>query len=282
MTSAPIPFRLVVALAASWIAVAPCRAQDAGAENDEALVNYPFTLGTGWDAFHVEGRSVQLVRLPIAYRLRSLDKGDGWGLKLTLPVSFGVHEIKVTEMGSEATRRLRTMTVVPGAELGIPVGERWTLKPFGELGVGKDFEGGDVAAIYSAGLKSLGTWPVKDLTLSFGNSLGYSGSTTFDGRPSQGFTTLELGLDALRPLGPTLWGRDVDASAYLIVRRFFDLDFVVPEGETLEVRYLYEVGVTFGTRPRLKIWRLELPRIGVSYRFGDGLTSWRINFGFPF
>jgi hypothetical protein len=31
-----------------------------------------------------------------------------------------------------------------------------------------------------------------------------------------------------------------------------------------------------------RLWIFENARIGVSYRFGDGLTGVRVNFGFPF
>lgn len=249
----------------------------------EARVNYGYTLGTGWDAFHVEGRSVQLYRLPFSYRLRSLEKGDAWGLKLSLPVSFGFHDFKVTDVfGNEVTEKLETVTVVPGAQFEVPAGQHWTLKPFGELGAGKDLAGGDTVSIYSAGLRTLAVWPRQGHTLSFGSGLDYSGSTTLDGGGSDGFGTLEAGVDVLRPLGVSLGDHAVDASVFLIARRFFDLEFVRPTGDVAQVEYLYEVGVTFGTEPRFTLWKFKMSRLGLSYRFGGPLTSWRINFGFPF
>lgn len=255
----------------------------AAAQSDEDLVNYPYTLGAGFDAFHVEGRSVQLYRLPFSYRLRSLEKADPWGLKLSLPISFGFHDFKFTDVfGNEVTKKLETVSVVPGVEFEIPLRGNWVLKPFGELGTGKDLAGGELAFIYSAGLKSLGVWPRKGYTLSLGSGLDYSGSTTYDGELSQGFTTLEVGLDVLRPLGFSIKGREVDASVYLIARRFFDLEFAQLEGDPVDVKDLYEIGVTFGTEPRFTLWKLKMPRIGVAYRFSADLTSWRINFGFPF
>ena len=32
----------------------------------------------------------------------------------------------------------------------------------------------------------------------------------------------------------------------------------------------------------LTLWGMELPRIGLAYRWGDGLSAVRLNFGFPF
>jgi len=43
-----------------------------------------------------------------------------------------------------------------------------------------------------------------------------------------------------------------------------------------------EVGITVGTSPRVVLWGRQLPRLGLAYRWGDGLSSFRLNFGFPF
>jgi hypothetical protein len=50
----------------------------------------------------------------------------------------------------------------------------------------------------------------------------------------------------------------------------------------LEVSNQFEFGISVGSATPFKLWILENPRIGVSYRFGDGLTGVRVNFGFPF
>jgi hypothetical protein len=43
----------------------------------------------------------------------------------------------------------------------------------------------------------------------------------------------------------------------------------------------YEVGITFGSRGPLKLWKIPLPRVGVGYVFGEGLAAVRIVFGTP-
>jgi hypothetical protein len=39
---------------------------------------------------------------------------------------------------------------------------------------------------------------------------------------------------------------------------------------------------SFGAAEPATLWIFKIPRIGVSYGFGDGLTGVRANFGFPF
>jgi hypothetical protein len=52
--------------------------------------------------------------------------------------------------------------------------------------------------------------------------------------------------------------------------------------EPLEVSNQFEFGVTFGSAVPSKLWIFENPRLGVAYRFGDGLSGIRASFGFPF
>jgi hypothetical protein len=36
-----------------------------------------------------------------------------------------------------------------------------------------------------------------------------------------------------------------------------------------------EVGISFGTRPKLAWWKVSMPKLGLSYRFGDGISAVR-------
>ena len=40
-----------------------------------------------------------------------------------------------------------------------------------------------------------------------------------------------------------------------------------------------EIGLSFGTRPKLAWWKLSMPKLGLSYRFGDGISAFRLVFG---
>ena len=66
----------------------------------------------------------------------------------------------------------------------------------------------------------------------------------------------------------------------MTLRAFFAPKFSgTPE---VEAPTQYEVGVTFGTRPSIKLWKIPLPRLGLSYRFGEDLSAIRLIFGSPF
>jgi hypothetical protein len=63
---------------------------------------------------------------------------------------------------------------------------------------------------------------------------------------------------------------------------------VAPQADNrqLEVQvnlpYAVQFGVSVGSAKPVTLWSFENPRLGVSYRFGDGLTGVSVHFGFLF
>jgi hypothetical protein len=96
------------------------------------------------------------------------------------------------------------------------------------------------------------------------------------------FGEIRLGFDARHPLPFTIGGSQGDLSLYCIRRQYVDAFIARDEGNSLEIQYTNELGFTFGTTPRVKLWFIKLPRIGIGYRFGPNVSGFRLNFGFPF
>lgn len=265
------------------LAVPPIQGQeDITPPDDEDLANHAYTNDVGFGGYSVGEEQVSTVRLPISHTIRSIEDED-WGVRLRLPISFGVYNFTFPDLiGDLDSDRLKTLAVVPGVEFQVPLSQRWTLKPFQELGLGKDFEGGDLFLLSTTGLKGIYTQPWKAVTFTFGSGVRYSLSRSSSGLNNDDFASVDVGLDTRFPLGFGIKGRKIDSSVYVIARHFFrTLVFQQPEG-SIEIERQYEVGLTFGTTPRPLVWKFRLPRIGVGYRFGENLRGVRINFGFPF
>ena len=67
-----------------------------------------------------------------------------------------------------------------------------------------------------------------------------------------------------------------------IRRQYIDALIARPETEPIQIQFDNEIGLAFGTRPKIKLGFITLPRIGVGYRWGPNVSGWRLNFGFPF
>ncbi len=95
---------------------------------------------------------------------------------------------------------------------------------------------------------------------------------------------LEAGFEARRPVGFDIAGHAAEGGAYLLAEWYADRaeEAIVRSAGGSEVPAQAEVGLTLGTRPVLRLWGLPLPRIGLAYRFGDGVRVYRLVFGSPF
>jgi len=112
--------------------------------------------------------------MPAAFTLRAADLEksaliDRLGFRLLLPAAIGFEEETDTNFSFGA------LAFVPGLEVQIPVNKYWALKPFAQLGAGKDSTGGDLQYIYGGGLRSLISLPWKKFVFGIGNSLILAG-----------------------------------------------------------------------------------------------------------
>lgn len=253
-------------------------------ERSGDVINYAYAATFGSGVYAVAGRSVQIYKVPFSHRLRRLGE-HRWGATLQFPVTLGFYDFKARDvLDSGLPEDVETITFVPGVEFQVPLGRDWSLEPFAHAGVGKDFSGGGWTYIYSAGVRSYYRlpWRWRRTETTLGNDLYYVGHTIHGAR-SGGLFAVETGLDLRWPLRWTIRGRRTDASLYVANYLYLnDVEFARQKAEPLVIDSEYEVGVTFG---REKPWRLgfvRIPRVGLSYRFGDDLSAVRLTLGYPF
>jgi hypothetical protein len=237
-----------------------------------------FGLGLG-GASDSEG-TVRDVRIPIGYTLIAPEDRP-WGLRLRLIVYAGIYDLQqITE--PDFVLHFESLAATPGVEFLVPVGGGWTLKPFTEIGYGRDFENQLNFGVWSVGLRTLAEWDVKDVALSLGTQVQFLTSIKSDLKLEDDFWEVKVGLDVGIPIGCTIAGNPAYLSPYGIRRQFIDAVIHRPTGDPLEIDHSNEVGLAFGTRPKTTLWFFKLPRIGLGYRWGPNVKGIRLNFGFPF
>ena len=267
--------RILTVLAAILVIAIPAFAQDPGEP-----VFHPFAFGfTGGDS-GVPDTRVYDVRIPASFKIFAADDDD-WGLRIRLVVYAGVYDFTV-EDAIDFNYKFQSLAATPGVEFLVPVGGGWILKPFAEIGYGRDFDDDLDFGVWSVGMRSIATWPVKKWDLSFGTELKYLSTFTATDAVKSDFGEIRLGFDARHPLPFSLGGNQTDLSGYFIRRQYVDAFIAREESEALEIQYTNEIGLTFGTTPKVKLWFFPLPRIGLGYRFGPNIKGVRLNFGFPF
>jgi len=225
------------------------------------------------------------VKIPVSRLFRDPEE-QPWGLRLRFPVSFGVYDLTFKGFFEDLDfdlDRFKTVTFVPAAEFLIPLSEHWMLKPRQDLGVGKDFEGGQWVLIAATEIQGLYTRPWKNLVFTFGSGVKYSFSHSSGALYNDDFARVEVGLDTLIPFGLDIGQRRVDFSLYVIGRHYFrELVFDQVLLDPLVIEQEGEIGITFGSTPLPRFWKFNIPRFLIGYRFAENFKGLRIKFGLPF
>jgi hypothetical protein len=242
--------------------------------------NHPMLFGLGLgDTGESDGR-VYDVRMPFGYTLIPPEDRP-WGLRLRLIIYAGIYDFLSDDI-VDFNLRFQSLAATPGVEFLVPLGRTWMLKPFTEVGYARDFENALDFGVWSVGMRTLATWYAGNVELRFGTEVTYLSTFTSDLVLTDDYGQIEVGLDAGFPLGFKISGNTAYLSTYGIRRQYIDAFISRPEGTPLVIKYHNEIGIAFGTRPRIKLWFITLPRIGIGYRWGPNVDGFRISFGFPF
>lgn len=262
----------------------------------EATVNVPYVVQFGFGSYNVGGLTTNTYRVPLTHTFALGEAQDDWRLKLTAYLGYTHVDFETRLIGPKLTARQEYAFVLPHAELLIPLQKGWLLKPYFSAGSGYGFNGSiqlegyrresledGFDILYAGGVGTLYELQLLNFDMSLGSRLGWAGEILVDGGKNQGFGTFQTGLEIRHPLGISLAGKQFDLAGSFIYYYFFPAaEFSMPGERPLKVTNQYEFGTTLGmTKPRT-LWIFENPQIGVSYRFGDGMTGFRLNVGFPF
>lgn len=284
LSSVRPPVRIAIAFAILFVCgyADDLPAQSSG-DDEQHRFNYCFASHLGSGVYDISGRIIQIYRLPLFHDFRELE-GNRYGLTLKTPVTFGFYDFKSTDVeDSDLPENLGTITVVPALEIPVRILTNWYLAPSAGFGFGKDLAGGDLAYIYQVVLRSVASFPRRRFDYTFWNVLAYLGHTVRGDAPNEDLAVFETGLDVRRPLKRKLRGHELDIGFFVANYIFTEpTEYFLADDLAFEVGAQYEIGFTVGTSKEIKVWRVPVPRLGLSYRFGDGLSVVRFVFGNPF
>jgi hypothetical protein len=262
------------------ICVLPARAQTALTRDEQNLVNFGFATQLGSGVYAVSGRTLQIYRLPFSYTLQSNDEHKV-GVELTLPVTVGFYDFKLRDV-AQATlpNHVDSVSFVPGVTFSFPVLPTWRLEPFLEAGISETGDPQSDANVYAGGLRSLYTFGAQRFAWLLYNDIVYAGLDFRGSAGSDDFTRLRTALTARRP-----FTRESTADYLLYAMHEYYID--QPHGTVYGPKsggssVQYEFGITFGTTPARRVWRVPLPRVGIGYRFGSNIEVFRLVLGSPY
>jgi len=265
-----ISVRRLAALLASLASAVAC------AENSaEQAIPWAYSAYFGTGAYEVgDGEETYVIRAGPHWQLRepSLDEHGNReiGVELRLPVSLGVHSFDPTAIGSTLTLdNVATLSAVPGVEIEIPIGPRWSLKPLGYVGWGTVPDGDASAWIYWTGVKSRLRFPGRSFDWALLNILTYAGYRDDNGQHSSVLPLLTA-VEFDRPLASKqIRGERVHLYWHVGYTQYLnEAELFLSNLRTVDLEDEWEVGMGFGTGAEpLRLWRLHWDRVGLAYRF---------------
>ena len=243
-------------------------------------INFAYATWIGSGYYHLTDRELYVLRIPIAISLRSVND-DHWGINLLLPVTFAYEEFG-SNFSDYIIDDILGAAFVPGVEVQIPVGKNWILKPFGQIGIG--YSESTTTYIYGGGIKSLYSFQWGRVDFGLGNSLTFAVEDATGNSEDEGFSMLQIGLDARHLINFSTGNREADIGSYVVVSQFMDtFDFFGINGEVSQrVRTLVQIGLTLGIDRPVTLLGIDFSLVGIDYTFGKDFSGIGINLGFPF
>lgn len=285
----------ILHLLISLVSVNICYGKGDSDEKIELFINYAYENDIGTGGYNIAGLSGRFIKIPLGYAFK-FGNNDRWGLRIRTTFFYGRYEFDITTEDSAETAKIDTLSAVPGLELIIPVIDKhkwtWFLKPFVDLGLGWQINTNEPPAvditvpinyIYDLGSKSLLSFGVKNFTFGLGNQFSFGGNSTFDHDFGESFVLVKNGIEVRHPLGFSVKGFTPDASVFFIYYLYLpDLEIAREDRRDLVVDDQIEISFTIGSDEPFKLLILNNPRIGLGYRFGDGVKALVFTFRFPF
>lgn len=257
------------------------KAQEITEEN--ALVNYAYAVIFGTGVYEVNGQTAFILRAPLSYTIRETSS-DQFGIQLLLPALVGYYDYSYDKaFKGKLPGEAASVSFVPGVELEYELSERWYVKPFTQVGIGRDLKNNVSTLVYRGGVTSKYTIPNQGKwRFLLGTELAVAGYKT-ESVSNDTMGIIALGIDAVYPWGVSLLGVETSIANYLTYYWYLDsLNFLEETYFSEKVSGEFEWGIALGFEEPLEILGLELHRIGLGFRYGDDIKGIRIISDFPF
>jgi len=253
-------------------------------EDLEVSYIYAAVLGTG--TYQIKGRRLTMFRLPFSWAQRQATKETpGW--QWLFPIVLGYDDLSNVDsdwIDALLPDQLVTLTALPGIEYIYPVSAYWHVKPFIQLGAGRDFTSDETIAMTQFGIRSLGLFQfTNDWELRWGIALRWAGEYQFNSNDRNNLGIFDTGLDIRRNTPFSLLEKRVDMGAYYIFQRYVPEWRLsdAPDNKQEAVR-VHEIGASVGLKHPHKFLGIPFQRVRVGYKDGDNIRGWTFGTEFPF
>ena len=249
-------------------------------ESEFEALNFAFAAYVGSGIYSGGDQTVWLLRIPITVPILPAEDRP-FGLRLRVRATFGFYDFDpgdLTAIGIPDS--VGTFSLLAGVDMPIRIRDNWTLGPFLDGGPAWDSETETWSGVIGIGVLSRAEFLLKsERRFVLWNELVRASNFGNGEFEEEGFGKFLTDLEYRIPLSWTVGGKRMAVGPFVKAVWLFDaleIGGILDDEKTIRARY--EVGFKIGAENRERIWRIPVPRLGLSYRFGQGVTSVRFIF----
>ena len=204
---------------------------------------------------------------------------DGSGLKLKSAVSTAVYRYEtLDELFDRDIEHIKGLGLRPKLEFEYltPLKNIFFV-PETELAINRSLDTSN--KVLAASVKAAGLYRRNGNDKDFKVRAGIKYGTRYemDGLNFDDYVEVSLRVSLREMRGFRIGERHLTITPFGEVKRFLDdLEFETRTGAFFDIDRQYEVGFVFNTDPRKKIWGIALPKLKISYAFGDDFKGIKI------
>lgn len=273
-------YRVVILLLLSLATFFPVNAEE-GEPVHFAYANY---LGSG--IYRTTGQNASLISLPFSYGLGKKDKTT-YGLRL--PVSVGFFDFELADIPSfDLPDEVGTFTFTPGVSFNYQYTENWQIESYADLGYGRNLTTNKGVTIHSAGVSALYHFDLNKYDSIWANRIYYASYSGNGYEAKDSYAALQLGIDTGIPLQYSILGYKYQPRVFATAFWYFsEVDFLSPrsrafdEEKSITLTNSFEVGFTMKFAKTIGYSWAGVDRLGLSYRYSNNLSAFRLLFSLP-
>ena len=252
---------------------------------DRVTASYAFASELGSGIYEINGRALQIYRLPFALQ------HDGW--RLTLPVTVGLLDFRSSDvLLLHLPSGIGSVSLMPGLEGDWDVASNWRLTPYGKAGFTKTSGRQSNVASFGVGLRSDLLRPgatrnadgqvlPRALEYTFHQELNLAVADMRGIAPSDQFLRWRNGVEIDRYTGHNWGTRQLRFAPFALLDTYLEPPLSIITGRKSD-RWQGEVGFSLSLSPAPQLLGAAVPALGFSYRIAGELSGWHLAIGRPF
>ena len=251
-----------------------------------AYANY---LGSG--IYKTTGQNATLMSLPFSYELGYEDKTS---YELRLPISVGFFDFDFGDFEFDLPDEVGTVTFTPGIAFNYQYDKNWVIESYVDVGYGRNLTTSKGVSILSGGVSGLYHFDYKNYDSIWSNRIYFA---RYDGNgydAQDSYAAVQIGLDAGLPVKYQVLGYKFQPRLFATAFWYFsEVNFLTlnirnvdgvsssedPKNVTLSNSF--EAGFTLKFDKKIGYSWAGIERLGLSYRFSENFSAFRLLFSFP-